>query len=320
MDRFQAMQVFTRVVEMSSFSRAADALNIPHASATTLIKKLEAHLNVRLLQRTTRKLNLTPEGAQYYAHCVRILAEIENSEHAVSQSAQGPKGILRLDMPGTLGRRLIMPRLAAFRERYPDIELMIGFSDRPVDLIQEGIDCAIRVGELADSTLIARKLASLDQVTAASPDYLAQHGRPQSLDVLHRHRAVRYFSHRTGRTLDLVFDDGNQHREVKVPSMLSFNDAEACILAAVEGAGLIQSSRFLLAPYLRCGGLTEVLAHLPPPSLPISVVYPQNRHLAPKVRVFVDWIAEVFDNCTAQDCERATQAAIEQIEQQALYA
>ncbi|WP_347557967.1 LysR family transcriptional regulator [Robbsia sp. KACC 23696] len=317
MDRFQAMQVFTRVVEMSSFSRAADALNIPHASATTLIKKLEAHLNVRLLQRTTRKLNLTPEGAEYYAHCVRILAEIEDSEHSVSQSTQGPKGILRIDMPGAIGRRMIMPRLPAFRERYPDIELMIGFSDRPVDLIQEGVDCAIRVGDLADSTLIARKLSSLELATAASPDYLAQHGRPQSLDALQQHRAVRYFSHRTGRLIDLAFNDGQQSHEVKIASMLSFNDIEACILAAIEGAGLIQAPRFLLAPYFRCGGLTEVLPHLPPPSMPISVVYPQNRHLAPKVRVFVDWIAEVFANCTAQDCERATEAAIEQ---QALYA
>ncbi|MCP1118551.1 LysR family transcriptional regulator [Robbsia andropogonis] len=317
MDRFQAMQVFTRVVEMSSFSRAADALNIPHASATTLIKKLEAHLNVRLLQRTTRKLNLTPEGAQYYAHCVRILADIEDGEHAVSQSTQGPRGVLRLDMPGAIGRRLIMPRLPAFRERYPDIELMIGFSDRPVDLIQDGVDCAIRVGELADSTLVARKLGSLDMLTAASPDYLALYGRPQSLAALAQHRAVRYFSHRTGRMLDLVFEDGARLHEIKMRSTLSFNDAEACILAAVEGAGLVQSTRFLLAPYLRCGALTEVLTHLPPPSQPISVVYPQNRHLASKVRVFVDWIAEVFANCTEQDCERQTQA---HIEQQALYA
>ena len=216
MDKLLAMKVFTKVVEMNSFARAADALDIPRASATTIIKNLEANLHTRLMQRTTRRLNLTPEGAGYYERCVRVLADIDEIEDSLANVVKGPRGKLRVDMPGSLGRLIVMPRLEEFRERYPHVELMLGFGDRHVDLIQEGVDCALRVGNLDDSTLVARRLGALSTITAASPAYLARYGEPRSLEELEQHVAVHYFSSRTGRTLGLNFDVNGESRDMKM--------------------------------------------------------------------------------------------------------
>lgn len=297
MDRLQGMEVFTRVVELSSFSRAADSLNLPHASATTIIKNLEAHLQVRLLQRTTRKLSLTPEGADYYERCIRILADIEESEQLLSNNGKAPRGKLRIDMPTSIGRRIIVPQLNKFNEQYPDIEVLIGFSDRQVDLIQDGVDCAIRVGVLADSSLVARRLSTLQKITAASPQYIARYGEPKMLEELEQHRAVRYFSSLTGKIYDMSFVEGNKTHKIKVPGPLAVNDAEAYVMCGVEGLGLIQAFKFMLMPHLHVGELVEILPQWKPSPMPISAVYPHNRHLAPKVRVFVDWMAQLFENC-----------------------
>ena len=296
MDRLHAMNVFAKVVEMNSFWRAADSLNIPHGSATTIIKNLEAHLNVRLLQRTTRRLNLTPEGAEYYERCAAILAEIEEAEASLTQTGKGPKGKLRVDMTASVGRLIVMPQLSEFRERYPDIELMVGMSDRFVDLVQDGVDCALRVGSLGDSSLVARRFSDLQAMTVASPSYLALHGVPTDIDDLRSHRAVQYFSSRTGRVADMNFMIENEAREMKLRGSLTINDADAYVMAAVTGAGLAQAPRFMLLPYLRSGELIEVLPSYAPRPMPIAAVYPHNRHLSPKVRVFVDWVAELFDN------------------------
>jgi LysR family transcriptional regulator for bpeEF and oprC len=296
MDRLHAMNVFAKVVEMNSFWRAADSLNIPHGSATTVVKNLESHLNVRLLQRTTRRLNLTPEGAEYYQRCAVILAEIEEAEASLTQTGKGPKGKLRVDMTASIGRLIVMPRLSEFQEEYPDIELMIGMSDRFVDLVQDGVDCALRVGSLEDSSLVARRLLDLQTMTVASPRYLALHGVPTNIDDLRSHRAVHYFSSRTGRVADMNFTVENEAHEMKLRGSLTINDADAYVMAAVTGAGLAQAPRFMLLPYLRSGELIEVLPRCTPRPMPIAAVYPHNRHLSPKVRVFVDWIAKLFNN------------------------
>ncbi|MGF6507763.1 LysR family transcriptional regulator [Paraburkholderia sp. 32] len=297
MDRFQAMQVFTKVVEMKSFSRAADALDLPRASPTIIIKKLEAHLQVRLMQRTTRRLNLTPEGAEYYERCVRILAEIDETEDLLVNTGKGPRGRLRVDMPASIGRLIVMPRIEEFRERFPNVNLMIGFGDKRVDLIQEGVDCAIRVGELEDSSLVARRLGNLLTLTAASPEYIRRFGEPRRIEDLEQHLAVHYFSSRTGRITNFSFEKGDGSTDVKMTGALSVNDADAYVMCGVSGAGLIQAPRFMLAPYLQSGELVEILADWKPRTMPIAAVYPHNRHLAPKVRVFVEWIAELFDKC-----------------------
>lgn len=297
MDRLQAMQVFTRVVDTNSFTRAADTLNLPRASVTTIIQNLESFLGVRLLQRTTRRLNLTPDGAAYYERCVRILADIEETESAFADGAKGPRGKLRVDMPGSIGKMIVMPALPEFRQRYPDIDLMIGLGDKPVDLIAEGVDCVIRVGTLQDSSLVARRIGVFQGVTAASPAYFERYGEPQALEDLEKHIAVGYFSTRTGRVKDPSFIVNGQTVDVKMMTSVAVNDAEAYLACALENLGVIQIPRFMALPHLRAGRLREVLPQWQPLPKPISAVYPHNRHLSPKVRVFVDWVAELFERC-----------------------
>lgn len=295
MDRLQAMQVFTRVVDTSSFTKAAETLSLPRASVTTIIQNLEAFLGVRLMHRTTRRLSLTPDGAAYYERCVRILADVEETEASFQANNRKPHGKLRIDMPGSIGRLLVIPSLCEFHTRYPDIDLQLGLSDRPVDLLQEGVDCVIRVGALQDSSLVARRVGLFECVTVASPDYLERHGEPQTIDDLNQHKAVNYFSSRTGRTIDWTFLIDGKEVEMKMEGIVSVNDADAYVTCGIEGFGLIQPPLFMVLPHLREGRLKEVLPGVKPLPMPISVVYPHSRHLSPKVRVFVDWVAEVFD-------------------------
>ena len=297
MDRLQAMQVFTRVVDTNSFTRAAETLDLPRASVTTIIQNLEAFLGTRLMHRTTRRLSLTPDGAAYYERCVRILADVEETEASFQSGNKKPHGKLRIDMPGSIGRLLVIPSLCEFHTRYPDIDLQLGLTDRPVDLLQEGVDCVVRVGALQDSSLVARRIGLFEGVTCAAPDYIERAGMPTSLDDLENHKAVNYFSSRTGRTIDWAFMVDGKEVEVKMKSIVSVNDADAYVTCGLEGFGLIQPALFMVLPHLRSGQLVEVLPELKPLPMPISAVYPHSRHLSPKVRVFVDWIAEVFDRC-----------------------
>ncbi|NGZ85091.1 LysR family transcriptional regulator [Duganella aceris] len=296
MDRLQAMKVFIRVAESGSFSRAADMLSIPRASATIVIQQLEAHLKVRLLQRTTRRLSLTTSGAAYYERCVRILADIDDAESAIDMTSQSPRGKLRIDMPTLLGRLIVMPALFEFMAQYPDIELMVGFGDRPVDLIQEGVDCAIRIGVLQDSTLVARRLGDYQAVTVASPAYLARNGVPLTLADLDKHVAVNYFWGRHGRLMEMTFVVDGHSTSMKIPGALAVNDTDAYMAGCLRGAGIIQAPLCTAAEYLQSGELVELLKQWKPMSMPISVVYPQHRHLSPTLRVFVDWVAELFEN------------------------
>ncbi|HHT8953677.1 TPA: putative multidrug efflux transcriptional regulator CeoR, partial [Burkholderia cenocepacia] len=239
MDRLQAMQVFTRVVDTSSFTKAAETLSLPRASVTTIIQNLEAFLGVRLMHRTTRRLSLTPDGAAYYERCVRILADVEETEASFQANNRKPHGKLRIDMPGSIGRLLVIPSLCEFHTRYPDIDLQLGLSDRPVDLLQEGVDCVIRVGALQDSSLVARRVGLFECVTVASPDYLERHGEPQTIDDLNQHKAVNYFSSRTGRTIDWTFLIDGKEVEMKMEGIVSVNDADAYVTCGIEGFGLI---------------------------------------------------------------------------------
>lgn len=297
MDRFHAMKVYMAVVDARSFSRAADNLGLPRATVTTTIQNLENLLRVRLLNRTTRSVSLTPDGAAYYERCARLIGELEEMEAAFRDVAQRPQGRLRIDVPATIGRLILIPRLCDFRERYPDIELVIGMSDRPVDLVQEAVDCVIRGGELIDSSLVARRIGSISFITCAAPIYLERHGTPQTLEDLAAHQAVHYFSARTGRIIDWDYVLDGQVTNVKVAGSIAVNDAEAYMALALQGFGLVQASRFMAIPHLERGELVEVLGQWRPATLPISVLYPQNRHLSPKVRAFSDWAAELFAQC-----------------------
>jgi LysR family transcriptional regulator for bpeEF and oprC len=296
MDRFQAMQVFARVVEANSFTRAADALVLPRTTVTTIIQNLEKHLGVRLLNRTTRRLSLTPDGAAYYKHSVRILAEVEETESYLQDVSVHPQGRLRIDVKPSIGTLLLIPALCEFHERYPDVELAIGLSDRKVDLVQDAVDCVIRIGELEDSSLVARRIGVIERITCASPAYLERHGVPHAIDDLQQHHAVHYFLG-PGRNHGWDFLVDGQLRHVDPPGIVSVNEWSAHLACGVQGFGIIQTGRFAALPHMQKGELVEVLPEYRPAAVPISLLYLQNRQLSPKIRAFSDWVAELFARC-----------------------
>lgn len=293
MDRIQAMQVFIRVAEAGSFVRAAETLSLPSSTVTSTIKNLEKYLQVRLLNRTTRRVSLTPEGMQYLAQCREILALIEHTEASLADSNRRPRGRLRVDMPGGIAHFLVMPNLKEFYSRYPDIYLMIGVSDRQVDLVQEGVDCVIRTGELLNSTLVARPLGEFRWITCASPDYLREYGIPQSPEDLSHHRAIHYFSGQSRRTDELRFVKGTETLSVPV-RQAAVNETGLYIKMCLEGFGLAQLAENVVAEHLQKGTLVEVLADWQPSSVPVALLYPHQRFLSPAVRAFADWIDEIF--------------------------
>ena len=294
MDRLDAMRLFTRIVELGSFSRAADERGLPRATATYAIKDMEARLGTRLLERTTRQVRPTLDGQAYYERCVHLLAELEDAESALRHTAANPRGTLRLDLHGAHATHIVLPRINEFRERYPHIELKISSGDRLVDLVREGIDCVIRAGTPKDSSLVARRLAVMPEAICASPDYLARHGVPVNPEDLSRHQAVGFFA--SGRDSTYPFElvvDG-QLREYELAGWLSVNDALSYLVAAQQGCGLIQLPRYRVQEQLDDGSLVEVLAGWRSPGLPVSAMYPYHRQLSPRVRVFVDWAALVY--------------------------
>lgn len=287
------MRIFARIVETNSFGKAAESLGTPHSSVTRAVKELESHLGVRLLQRTTRHLSLTPDGSIYVEHCRRVLEEIDAMETALHGEAGRPRGKLRVDTTATFSKMFVVPVLSEFQERYPDVELHLSHSDRPVDLVQEGIDCVIRSGIPQDSpTLVARRIASFEWVTCAAPAYLRRHGEPRSLDDLKRHHAIGYTPGRGKRSIEWTFVVDGEETGVRVPERLAVNDTDVYLDAGLQGLGLIRAGSHLVLPHLRAGTLRRVLPQFGAPAVPISVMYPRNRHLAPAVRVFVDWIAD----------------------------
>lgn len=292
MDKLQAMTTFVRVVQAQSFSKAAATLALPRSSVTTTIKQLEALLGTPLLRRTTCSLSLTEAGARYYAACQAILAQIAEAEHALAADAQTPRGRVRVDMPGAIGRALVVPRLREFEARYPDIELVLGLNDRPLDLVHEGIDCAIRSGALADSTLVARPLGRLSWLTCASPLYLARFGEPDSVAALAAHRVVNYLSNASGRPLDWRFRVDGEDVALALPGRYAVNETEAYLHCGLEGLGLIQLSELAAGIYLRSGRLREVLAQARCAPVPIAIVYPQARATA-AVKTFVEWVITI---------------------------
>lgn len=294
MDRLQAMEVFVRVVDTGAFTRAAGVLHMPKATVTTLVQNLEAHLGVKLLNRTTRRISVTPDGAAYYERCTRILAEVEETESALSHTKSSPRGRLRVDVPVTFGRRVLVPALPEFFARYPEIRLEVGCSDRPVDLIEEGVDCVVRGGIQPDSTLVARRVGSVEFLTCATPEYLARHGMPRHPHDLTRHRCVSYFSAKTGRIMEWDFNKDGERIELALEGSVALNDGEAYLEAGLAGLGIMQAATVMVKDLLARGKLKRVLADWQTDPLPIWIMYPQNRHLSAKVRVFVEWVAELF--------------------------
>lgn len=292
MEKLDAMRLFTRIVEQRSFTLAAQNLGIPRSTVTDAVKQLEARLGVRLLQRTTRHVSPTLDGEAYYHRCLAIIADIDDAEGAFSGAK--PKGPLRINAHGTLARHFIIPGLPRFLSDYPEIELYIGEADRLVDLVREDVDCAVRVGELADSDLVARRIAMLEEVTCAAPDYIERFGMPQNPDDLEGHRMVGFHSSRSGTLVPLEFTVGGVARKITLPTPLSVNGAENFVAVARLGLGLIQVPRHHVEADFARGTLIPVLSQFPPSPSPVSLLYPPNRQLSPRLRAFSDWLAREF--------------------------
>lgn len=297
MDRFDAMRVFIRIVERRSFTKAADDLGLPRSSVTDAVKGLEARLGVRLLQRTTRQVSPTLDGEAYYQRCVSLIADLEDAEGAFVGAK--PSGLVRVDMHGTQARYFLLPGLPRFREMYPDIRLHISEMHQPMDMIREGFDCLLRAGELVDSPLIKRRLATLERGTFASPDYLSRFGTPQTPDDLAGHEMVGLMAPDAAEIIPLVFSVDGKPRQVTLPAMVTVTGPETNVASACMGLGLIQVPRYRVVSELAGGALVEVLAGFPPSPLPVHVLYSPTRQLSPRLRVFIDWMAQQFRNRTA---------------------
>ncbi|CCW19057.1 Transcriptional regulator, LysR family [Sphingobium indicum BiD32] len=292
MDRIDAMRLFVRIVERRSFAAAARDLSVPRSSVTQGIQELERRLGAQLLQRTTRQVRPTLDGEAFYRRCLSIVADIEEAEAAFSGAK--PTGLLRVDVHGTLARHFMMPGLPLFLETYPGIQLLVSEADGFVDLTRDGVDCVLRVGELPDSSLIGRRIATLEQGTFASPDYLDRHGVPRMLQQLDGHRMIGYMSHVTGEVIPLEFTAAGKVQTMILPASIMVTGAETNVSAARLGFGLIQVPRYRVAEDIAAGSLVEILLDFPPSALPVHVLYTRTRQLSPRVRVFVDWLAKEF--------------------------
>jgi DNA-binding transcriptional LysR family regulator len=291
MDRIGSFELFVRIVDRGSFSAAAADLGVSRPVATATIKALEQRLGVRLLQRSTRHVQPTAEGEAYHRRCVAILADIEDADRGISGAVAG---LLRVDVAGHLARTILLPALPAFLAKHPALTVHLGEGERFVDLLREGVDCVVRAGVLADSDMVVRRLGVIDEITCASPGYLATHGVPASPDRLDGHVMIGFVSSRTERPLPLEFTVNGRTIEVTLPARLLVGGADTSAAAARLGLGIIQAPRYRFDGDLASGALVEVMADFPPAPTPISVLYPSNRQLSPRVRVFVDWLIDTI--------------------------
>lgn len=296
MDQLHAMRVFTRVVEAGTFTRAAESLNLPKGTVSKVVQQLEGRLKVKLLNRTTRRVTVTADGAAYYERTARLLNDLDDIEASMTNAQANPSGRLRVDVGTSVARLVIIPALGEFHRRYPDIQLDLGVSDRPVDLIGDNVDCVIRGGDLTEPSLVARRVGNIRLVTVAAPAYIAERGMPAHPDELETagHTTVNYFSSRTGRPYAHVFERGGQTLEISGRYKVSVNEANAQVAAVLAGLGIGQTALFAAAPHIERGELVQLLPEWTRPPIPLHVVYPPNRHLSAKVRAFVEWVAELL--------------------------
>lgn len=295
MDQLAAMRAFVRVVEAGTFTRAADLLEIPKPTLTKQVQALETHLRTKLLNRTTRRVTVTPDGAAYYERALALLNDLDELDGSMTLSQASPRGRLRIDISSSLAILVLIPALPDFFARYPDIQIDLGVTDRSVDLVGESVDCVIRGGDLVDPSLIARRVAEIQMIACASPAYLARYGTPQRPEDLgHDFPIVGYFSARTGRPLPQEYVRDGKVVEVASPYRLAVNDGSAYMAAGLAGLGILQAPSFMVQPHMGSGALVPILSQWCVEPLPLFVVFPPNRHLSARLRVFVDWVADLF--------------------------
>ncbi|SEI14919.1 transcriptional regulator, LysR family [Rhizobium tibeticum] len=294
MDRIDLFRTFTRVVECASFTRAADTLGMPRSSVSAAVIELEARVGARLLHRTTRKVSPTQDGAAFYERCLRLIADVEETEGLFRQTSVGPSGSLRIDVPGRIGRLIIAPALPEFLARHPQLDIELRVTDRAVNLVEESVDCVLRVGPLSDSGLIARKIGDLPLINVASPGYLDQYGTPGAPDDLGAHLAVNYASPSTGRVEDWEWVDDGEVRMMPVRGRVSVNSAEAYIACCLAGLGLIQIPAYDVTRHLDAGELVEVMPEHRAAPMPMTLLYPHRQHLSRRLQVFADWLEQLL--------------------------
>ena len=300
MDQLLAIRVFIRVADARSFAKAADSLNIPRSSVSKLLQDLEQHLGTKLVERSTRSFTITPAGEAYREQALSLLADLDGMDSAVRESRASPHGKLRIDVGSSIANLVIIPALPSFHATYPDIELFLGVSDRPADLIGEGVDCVIRGGDLPDSGLIGRRLCQLDFVTCATPAYLTKYGTPSHpSEIEEKHQTIRYFFPRTGKPLPLHFRKETEEYEIHGRPVISVSESTALTEALLTGAGIGQLFEFSARPHFATGRLVPILDDWAQPSHPLQLVYPATRHPSARLRAFTDWALELFsqENC-----------------------
>ena len=296
MDRFDAMQAFARVVEAGSFTKAAETLHMSKTTVTQLVQQLEARLRVKLLNRTTRKVNVTADGAAYYQRVIKLLADMEDAETSLPGASVSPRGRLRVDVPSPFARLILIPALPEFHARYPDIQIDMGVSDRIVDIIDENVDCVVRGGELLDQSLMARKVADLQLGVFAAPDYLARSGtpmHPQELEDSH-HRVVAFLWARTGKPMPYALHNDKQNLQIKGRHVLAVDDGNAYLAAGLAGMGVLWLPRYMSDAPVARGELVPLFEDWQLASMPLYIAYPPNRHISLKLRVFIDWVVRLM--------------------------
>lgn len=293
MDKLKAMEAFVRVVDAGGFTRAAELQGVPKATLSTQVQDLEAHLGARLLHRTTRKVTVTADGAAYYERCIRILEDLREADESISSRDGCPEGRLKVDLTTSMASLLVRQSVPDFLARYPGITLEMGCTDRPINMVSEGVDCVIRVGDVLDESLVARRLGSMHFVTCASPAYLAAHGAPQHPDDLVSHSWINYMHH--GRPSSWDFRRGDEHLALTPKGPLAVNDSNVYRDACLAGVGIGQLPSFVFQAHAPQGELVQVLPDWSSEALPVHALYPSSRHLSTKVQLFVEWMAEVFD-------------------------
>jgi DNA-binding transcriptional LysR family regulator len=296
MDRFDAMQAFVRVVESGSFTKAAETLHMSKTSVTQLIQQLEARLRVKLLNRTTRKVNVTADGAVYYERAVRVLADVDDAETSLSSASTLPRGRLRVDVPSPFARTILIPALPDFYARYPDIQIDLGVSDRMVDMIGENVDCVVRGGELTDQSLMARHIGDLRLGVYAAPDYLNRVGvpaHPRELEDTH-HRIVGYRWARTGKLFPMVMQRDGETVQTQGRYVLAVDDGNAYLEAGLAGLGILWLPHYMASKSQTSGALVPLFEDWCLESMPMYVAFPPNRHISIKLRVFIDWVVELM--------------------------
>lgn len=289
MDRFDAMRAFVQVVESGSYTRAALQLQLHKATVSQQIQQLEDRLGARLLTRTTRSVSPTDEGLAYYQHACAILQQVDDMESTLRAGTRVPAGHLRVDVPVAMGRLVFAPEIGGFLQRYPQITIELGCTDRAVDLVLEGVDCALRGGVLPDSRLAARHVGSLRFVLCAAPRYIERHGLPARPEDLARHHQVGYRLASTGRLRSVALVREGHRAEFDVPARLVTTDSAAALSAGLDGLGLVVLAEFVASHHLASGALVRVLPGWECPTLPLHLVTPSTRRRAARVQAFMDW-------------------------------